>query len=152
MLGLSKIKVTFTTMSSKIISSSARHRACSFNLVFSKTRSSFILTFTTIFAYSSLLSTSSSSNFRQIGCPSLFFHCSWAGFGWWEEFEDGNSCFCLLYLYSLSLLRLLPHMLFFSGWQLLRFIIVFLKLFHFKQWPTWRYDSMCNDISKQSCS
>ena len=50
MLVLSIIELTFTTMSPRIISSAARLKACSFNLVIPKIRSSSILIFYAIFA------------------------------------------------------------------------------------------------------
>ena len=50
MLDLSIIEVTFTTMSPRIISSAARLKACSFNLIIPKVHSSSILIFSAIFA------------------------------------------------------------------------------------------------------
>ena len=50
MLILSIIELTFTTMSPRIISSAARLKACSFNLVIPKICSSSILIFSVIFA------------------------------------------------------------------------------------------------------
>ena len=96
MLDLSIIEVTFTTMSPRIISSAAWLKACTFNLVIPKFRSSSILIFLVVLAHLALLSISPTTNSCQFGCPSLCF----------QRMVSGIQSFVLLTIYTLTLLIL----------------------------------------------